>query len=144
VPLYHFTDKSNVPSIQRCGLLSWKRLVAAGVAHVPASDGPSRSLDLKKELEDYVRLAISDYHPMAYLAEKQGRVEELVWLTIDERVLRFGPLFSNKNATANDAIVNDEPSTAFDSGNDQAEVLIRGYVALRWIRFPPYALRRGA
>ena len=88
--LYHFTDKSNLPSIRKYGLLSWKRLVAGRVPHVPASNGPSRSLDLRKDLEDYVRLAISDYHPLAYLAQKQGRVDELVWLLIDESVLQLG------------------------------------------------------
>ena len=120
------------------GLQSWKRLVERGIRHQPASSGDSRSLDLRRRLEDYVRLAISDYHPMAYLAEKQGRVEELVWLAIDDRVLRFNPLFSDKNATANDATINSDPRTAFESDSDQAEVLIRGFVALRWIRFPSY------
>lgn len=144
MPLYHFTDVSNLDSIRRMGLRSWKRLVERGIRHRPASDGASRSLDLKKGLEDYVRLAIADYHPMAYMAEKQGRVEGLVWLTIDDRVLRFRPLFSNKNAAAGDAIIDDDPRTAFESENDQAEVLIPGFISLRWIRFPSYAGRRGA
>ena len=111
--------------------------------HRPASSGDSRGLDLRKGLEDYVRLAIDDYHPMAYMAERQGRVEKLVWLTIDDRVLRFRPLYSNKNAAANDAVINDDPNTAFESENEQAEVLIPGFISLRWIRFPSYAGKRG-
>lgn len=142
--LYHFTDASNVDSIRRMGLRSWKRLVERGIRHRPASNGTSRQLDLRAGLEDYVRLAISDYHPMAHMAELQGRVERLDWLKIDDRVLHFRPLFSNKNATASDAIINDDPRTAFDSGDDQAEVLIPGFISPRWITFPPYAGHRGA
>lgn len=73
---------------------------------------------------------------MAYCAVEEGRIRNLVWLTVDDHVINFATLFSNTNATKTGAIVNDDPSTALDSDDRQAEVLVPGYVAARWITFP--------
>jgi hypothetical protein len=72
---------------------------------------------------------------MALYAVEEGRIRNLVWLTIDDQVLNFACLFSDMNATANDATVDDDVRTALESDDPQAEVLVRGYVAARWITF---------
>lgn len=134
--LYHFTDHRNLVSIRRLGLLSWHRLSDRGIVHIPASNDLSRQLDSRHGLEDYVRLCLTNYHPMATAAVAQGRVDQIAWLRVDHVVVRFDPLFADRNATANGAIINRDPTTAYDSTDPQAEVLIPGFIAVRWITFP--------
>jgi hypothetical protein len=67
-----------------------------------------------------------------------GRIRAVVWLTIDDAVTRWrATLFSDRNAAANAAVINNNPQTALGSNDPQAEVLVEGSLALRWITFPP-------
>ena len=134
--LYHFTDSGNIRSIRRRGLLSWRRLEDLQVFHRAGSNELSRRLDKLEGLEDYVRLCREPTHPMAFVALDEGRIDEVLWLVVDEQVLRFSPLYSDMNATATAAIVNRDPATAFESQDPQAEILIPGFVAAKWITFP--------
>ncbi len=134
--MYHFTDPRNIPSIRKHGLLSWRRLADRGIAHFPASSPLSRDLDERKGLADYVRLALRPEHPMAWRAVHEGRIEEFVWLKVDRTVMRFGALFSDKNAAAADATIDSNWSTALKSDDPQAEVLVPGFISPRWITFP--------
>lgn len=134
--LYHFTDERNLWSIQRRGLLSWRALVDRGINHYPGSSDLSRRLDERDGLDNFVRLCLNDVHPMAFCAVAERRIVNLVWLMVDDHILNFAALFSDKNATANGAIVDEDPSTALDSNDQQAEVLVPGFVAARWISFP--------
>lgn len=136
MPLYHFTDERNIWSIRRRDLLSRRALVDRGINHYPGSSDLSRRLDERDGLDNFVRLCLSDDHPMAYCAVEEGRIVNLVWLTIDDQVLNFATRFSNTNATANDAIVNGDRQTALASSDRQAEVLVPGFVAVKWITFP--------
>jgi hypothetical protein len=134
--LYHFTDHRNLVSIRKLGLLSWCRLSDCGIVHIPASNALSRELDIRHGLEDYVRLCLTNYHPMATAALAQGRVEHIAWLRVDPIVIRFGALFADRNATATGAIINRDPAVAYESTDPQAEVLIPGFIAVKWITFP--------
>jgi hypothetical protein len=58
--------------------------------------------------------------------------------------MRFNPLFASMNATANGAVVDRNPSPALESEDQQAEVLIPGFIGVRWIQFPTYPVGDGA
>ncbi len=137
VSLYHFTDSRNVESIKKHGLLSWPILLERGIQHFPGSNELSRDLDRRKNYQDYVRLALKPKHPMADFALREGRICELVWLEIDDMVIRWrATLFSDRNATDNEAVIDKERATAFSSQDTQAEVLIKESLNPKWITFP--------
>ena len=97
---YHFTDESNLDSIRKYGgLLSWKSCNTYGVdIPSPGGDLQSRQLDMKYNLQDYVRLSFCDDHPMAYRHKKDGN--RLVLLKIKTDVALWErTLFSDINAT---------------------------------------------
>ncbi len=126
--LYHFTDASNVDSIMKNGLLSWQELELRRIDHRPGSNRLSRDLDKRKGLEDYVRLSTWRNHPMAWVAKKD-RIENLVWLAVDEAVLDHpDALYSNTNATANRARISRKLATALLIGDRQAEVLVKNSI----------------
>lgn len=107
--LYHFTDASNLESIERCGgLLSWADCAERRVAIPrPGGNSLSRDLDSRGGLEHYVRLSFVEKHPMMHRARKDGRIANPVVLEIDPKVVLLpSTLFSNRNATSGGAIVN--------------------------------------
>ena len=123
--LFHFTDSRNLPSIQKNGLLSWKRLVGRNIVHWPASSEDSRKLDARSNLENYIRLCTRREHPMASCALYEGRIKDYVWLEISDAVTQWtSTLYSSDNAVAKRAIINNDPHTALKSNSIQAEVLI--------------------
>jgi hypothetical protein len=150
--LYHFTDRSCVPSIQKHGLKSWVGLNKEGIEGKKGSSSLSRLLDNKKGLGDYVRLSFTSRHPMMYVALKERRIEDAVVLEVDlDVVLQSGTLYSDSNAASASAIISGNPSVVrFDivlceslfevpSGLRsfyQAEVLIPSQVAPTFIHFP--------
>ena len=135
--LYHFTDARNIASIKRHGLLSWRKLLDRKIPHHPASNELSRELDQKKGLGNYVRFCRKPEHPMAAQARFEGRVGKLVWLEICDSVANWrATKFSNRNAAASNATISSDPSTALGSDCVQAEILVEGALATRWILFP--------
>jgi hypothetical protein len=83
--LYHLTDSRNVASIRELGgLWSTARLKDMKVGF--HSGGNQHGLDADKlfGMDQYVHLCFSKSHPMAHLAEKDGRIEKLQWLVIDD------------------------------------------------------------
>jgi hypothetical protein len=132
--LYHFTDMRNLPTIRAHGLLSWHQLGIKGIAHFPASNKLSRDLDTAKELQDYVHLCLRPCHPMLSMAKHEGRVQSIVWFAVKLEALWEGNvLFSNKNAAAGDAIIDEAPITSFSSEDQQAEVLVKGSIPVKWL-----------
>lgn len=98
--LYHFTSADNIPSIKKNkGLYSWDYMDRHGITiPVAGGDSMSRSLDMKYNLQDYVRLSFCQDHPMAYRLRIAG--ERIVLLMIDIRVAAFaGTQYSDMNAT---------------------------------------------
>lgn len=135
--LYHFTDSRNLPSIRKYGLLSWKRLVRRNIMHWPASSEDSRILDARLNLEDYIRLCTRREHPMAFRALHEGRIQNYVWLEISDTVTQWkATIYSNDNAVAKRAIINNDPRTALESNSIQAEILVLGDLNAKLINFP--------
>jgi hypothetical protein len=101
--LWHFTDKKNYGSICEHGLLSWKELNRRGLAPpAPGGNDWSHSADERFGVDDYVHLSFSRKHPMLYVAQKDGRITNPLWLKIDLSVLdgrevRFTNAVSNKS-----------------------------------------------
>lgn len=97
--LYHFTSVENIPSIKKNkGLYSWDYMNRNGISiPVAGGDSMSRSLDMKYNLQDYVRLSFCQDHPMAYRLRMAG--EKIVLLMIDIRAAAFSNTqYSDMNA----------------------------------------------
>lgn len=98
---YHFTDRSNLPSIKdNGGLFSWftcekKRIK---IEH-PGGDPDSRIYDSRYNLQDYVRLSFCNDHPMAYRHKQAGADLVLLKIALDV-AYQEATLFSDRNATA--------------------------------------------
>lgn len=149
--LYHFTDAANIPSIiQYGGLYSWWDCQQKGITiPKPGANEVSRKLDQQKDLHDYVRLSFNNKHPMIARARHEGRIENLVILKISSEVIYWkSTLFSDLNATANDAQVGDsiedfkkidfkivtQPRYTKDTKSSyQAEVLIKTHIPIEYI-----------
>ena len=105
--LYHFTDSSNLPSIKRYGgLFSWGYCEIKGI-EIPCPGGVqfSRDLDIRRGLQDYVRLNFNRNPPMLYAAP---HITDPVILEVDPSVIYWATtIFSNVNATDNSAIIGD-------------------------------------
>ncbi len=102
--LYHFTDKSNLASIKSCGgLYSWWAAQQKGIIiSKPGGVGFGRDLDVRKGLQNYVRLSFNNKNPMLYVAQKEGRVLNPIFLEIDPIVMLLAStLFTKENATKN-------------------------------------------
>lgn len=135
--LYHFTDVRNIESIRTHGLLSWWRLLGRQIDFIPASTRDSRNIDQRKGLQNYVRLCKSPNHPMAFRAKSEGRIKYFEWLEIDGSLINWRQTrFSDVNAVANDATVNNDKYTFLNSDDIQAEVLVHGSLKTNWITFP--------
>lgn len=152
--LYHFTDKSNLQSIkENNGLYSWKFCENNNIIiNKPGGNNLSRHLDVRDNLEDFVRLSFSKNHPMLFSAIKDGRISAPIILEIDIEVIFFQEtLFSNKNATKNDArignefysleeinleIINSDYKSLDKNVKDyfQAEILVKSKIESKYIK----------
>ena len=88
--LYHFTDKSNIPSIAKFGILSKHQISKQGIiVKVPGGNDWSRNADELKELGDYVNLCFTTSHPMRHIAHMDGRIPNPRHLNIDPTILKL-------------------------------------------------------
>ena len=134
--LYHFTDRRNLASIKRYGLLSWPELERRGFHYYPGSNSLSRQLDEKHDVANYVHLCLRKYHPMLDQCLREGRIEQFAWLIIDDTVMNWrATLFSDDNAASNHAEIGHDRWIALNSDSNQAEVLVDRSLAAKWIRF---------
>lgn len=149
--LYHFTDIRNIKSIiAHGGLFSWYSAPQRGVDIInPGGDVLSRSLDKRSNLEDYVRLSFTKWHPMMHKKEQEGA--NIVVLKIHPSVaILHDTLFSNMNATSNMCSVGADlkafkrinleatrkayvKSTDKDFAELQAEILVKTHLPLKYI-----------
>lgn len=86
--LYHFTDKSNFPSIGTKGLVSKTQMKVEG--WWPDATGGNQlswSLDELRGIDQYVSLCMTKNHPMKYLAQRDGRLPEPRYLAIEPKAL---------------------------------------------------------
>lgn len=150
--LYHFTAESNLESIRKSGgLFSWKYLQNHSIFYEGGGNEDSKSLDLRKHLENYVRLSFCKDHPMSF--HVRNRIKgELVLLEIDPSILfKEGVLVSDINAADNCAKIQEAaqglesinyPATQRtyvnredpDFKQHQAEILVPEIVPLSFIK----------
>lgn len=96
---YHFTDRKNLQSIKKLGgLYSWNYLESNNLNYVNSGGNQeSRSLDRRRNLQDYVRLSFSDNLPMKWHREQEGY--DIVLLKISLSIINDDMLVSDINAT---------------------------------------------
>ena len=95
--LYHFTDYSNIASIEHHGILSLKQIKEKNIKVARfGADSLSHSLDRFYKLDHFVHLSFIDDHPMYHKAKQRGTIVKPVWLEIDVSILEdFTTLASN-------------------------------------------------
>lgn len=96
---YHFTDRANLESIRKNGLLSCRYLKQNQIPTYSGGDAEMQRLDKAYELDDHIRLSFCKRHPMGWrLKMRENR--DFVVLMVDRRVaFSKDTLFSNINAT---------------------------------------------
>ena len=108
--LFHFTDAANLDSIRKHGLMSAATLNAQSITSVMNSDELSRKLDQDAGLQDYVRLSFNDQNPHAvHSARRTTRFKFSDAESQMEVVSRPGVMFSDCNATRNEAVKSVSP-----------------------------------
>ena len=88
--IYHFTDKVNIPSIAKFGLLSKEQATQRRIiVEAPGGNDWSRNADMLRELCDYVNLCFTTNHPMCHVAHVNGNIPNPQYLAIDPEILRL-------------------------------------------------------
>lgn len=86
--LYHFTDKSNIPTIRQLGgLFSTALLKEMGHAFCAGGDEDSLALDMRCGMDKFVHLCFVTGHPMAFRVKERKPDVELIYLQIDRAIL---------------------------------------------------------
>ncbi len=109
--LYHFTDRSNLPSIiKNRGLLSWADCEEKDITiQNPGGDSFSRKSDKMSNLHHYVRLSFTNQHPMMFVCRKEGRIPHPVILEIDRSVINDSTTkFADMNAVKKGALIGND------------------------------------
>lgn len=98
--VWHFTDRSNIDSIKKYGLLSLDEIEKRKII-VSCYGGNDWSHDADKQngMDHYVHLCFLAEHPMLYQAQQSGKITDPVWLGIDSSILLSDKvLFTNEVA----------------------------------------------
>lgn len=105
--LWHFTDMSNLESIQENNLLSLDQLKSRKIdVSCYGADELSHSLDIDLGLDKYVHLAFLPDHPMYHIKKRDKVITEPIWLQINISVLfQKNVYYSNEVANASNAKV---------------------------------------
>lgn len=117
--VYHFTEKSNLKSIQDYGgIYSLAKLKEKEISKVSyISDEWSQNADNYKGLDTYVHLCfIQGKHPMAYIAAEKNQ-KDIIWLEIAVEILKL-PDVLYTNDVSNKADVQTYNSTLAKSKLD--------------------------
>ncbi len=86
--LYHFTDRSNLTTIEAYGLQSLDNIFQKNIAVSRfGADSLSHDLDRSFGLHRFVHLSFIKDHPMYHVAKSRGSIVDPVWLEIDISVL---------------------------------------------------------
>ena len=148
--LWHFTDQSNIDSIQEHGILSLSNLRRKNIEMLhTASSTLSHRIDRVKKLDSYVHLSFLDDHPLYYVALKEARIIDPVWIEIDISILfdektRFCNQVANKSGAKILTVDKIEQYIDFDTmlyGKDfhqskevrKAEILIDSHIPVEKI-----------
>jgi len=145
--LYHFTDRRNLAMIRELGgVYPFATLREMG-KEIPAPGGNqlSHNLDQRKGLDKYVHLCLRSSYRMEYVAHRDGRIKDSIFLEVSSEVLRwegvqFTPDVANKSGVpiypieeAEDLIV----SSSMTSRQSTCEILVPQRVPLELIRNLP-------
>lgn len=86
--VWHFTDRSNLESIEEHGLLSLEKLTQENI-EVPCygANELSHKLDRERGLDRYVHLSLIKEHPMQFVKKQNGEIPNPIWIEIDVSVL---------------------------------------------------------
>jgi hypothetical protein len=86
---YHFTDKKNLDSIRKHGLLCTAELRRQGLFKevIPGGDANSQTSDRETGTDKYVCLCFTSNHPMCHIATKENRISDPVYLRIDPSII---------------------------------------------------------
>ncbi len=149
--LFHFTDRRNLESIRKHGgLFSWSYCDDHGITiPFPASNDLSKALDVRKGLQDFVRLSFNAHQPMMYVVQSRG-VNPFVLEISPEVIYWLETQFSDINATSNGANVGPTIqdfqrinftlaipgnwTTPAEKALIQAEVLVKTKIPIQFIR----------
>jgi len=110
--IWHFTDKSNLASIKKYGLLSLSHLLQTNI-YVPCfcADDMSHYLDRQIGIDKFVHLSFVKDHPMYHVAKRDGRIPNPMWLEIDLSVLH------EDNTLFSDEVANKRGASIFDAND---------------------------
>ena len=97
---YHFTDISNLKSIQENGLLSLSETKNRDIdVTIFSGNNWSHQADDRFGVDKYVHLAFDINHPMLYIAQKENRINNHIWLKINTDIIfKDGVKFTNQVA----------------------------------------------
>ena len=104
--VWHFTDRSNLGSIEEYGLQSLHNIQKKKIeVERFGAESLSHDLDHRKKLDRFVHLAFIDDHPMFHVATKNREtIIDPVWIEIDLSVVfQDKTLFSNMVANGTGA-----------------------------------------
>ena len=102
--IWHFTDLSNLKSIEKYGLLSLREIINNDIDACFGADLLSHNLDVHYGLDKFIHLAFIDDHPMYHIAKDRGSIMHPVWIELDISLLfDKNTLFSNKVANQSGA-----------------------------------------
>ena len=124
---------SNLESIRKNGLLTWKKLDELKI------DAKMNSSELS-HLADFVRLSFCKKHPMMYIALREGRISVPVVLEIKlEVVSRPGVLFCAINAAAKASKASESPHVVrFDVVKAPSQGAVAGNRFIREVLIPEW------
>lgn len=105
--IWHFTDASNLASIEKYGVLSLRNIIKSKIdVSCFGADELSHNLDIRKGLDKYVHLSFIKEHPMQYVKTRDGNIPNPIWLEIDASVLfRDNTIFTSQVANKTGAKV---------------------------------------
>lgn len=95
--LYHFTDRRNAAQIRKLGgLWSRRELTRKGKTFHAGGNEWSFDADEMFDMDKYVHLCFRSSHPMEYIANREGRIEQTLWVCISPQVLQLeGVMYSH-------------------------------------------------
>jgi hypothetical protein len=145
---WHFTDISNLASIDKNGILTLENILENNLDVCFGADSDSHLLDRQLGLDKYVHLAFVSDHPMYYVAKRRGSIKIGAWIEIDLSILidnkaYFSPEVANKSGAKIyemnlvDAIIEFDKmhSKNFDVYKDarKAEIIVKNNINTKYI-----------
>ena len=110
--LYHFTDRDNLQSIRKYGLLSYDYIRRKGITSSTGGNDELQSIDQSFHNEDYIHLSFVKRHPMGWRLKRENQNRDFIILKISPEVaFSESTIFSDINAANPNHIQGPEFST---------------------------------